>query len=94
MVTDDCMFVFTHPDGRRINAAGQIGRGFVGNLNQPSLFDLNRQRGLDIDAQTSRCRWQGERMDYGLATEYLYAADYASQPGRARQDPPMLEVVR
>ena len=74
-MTHDGVFVFTRPDGRRIAAAGRLDHGFVGRPDQPSLFDLNRERGLDIDADTSRCRWQGERMDYGLATEYLYAAD-------------------
>jgi hypothetical protein len=35
------------------------------------LLGLNREAGLAIDWQTSRCRWLGERMDYGLAIEAL-----------------------
>jgi hypothetical protein len=38
----------------------------------PSLFGLNRGRGLTIDHRTGACRWIGERMDYGLAVEYLF----------------------
>ena len=70
--TDDGVFVFTRPDGRRIAATGRLDR----RLDLRSLFELNREHGLDIDTQTSGCRWHGERMDYGWATEYLYAADY------------------
>ena len=88
--TDDGVFVFTRPDGRRIAATGSLDR----DLGQRSLFDLNRERGLDIDPQTSRCRWQGETMDYGLATEYLYAADDSSMRTREPQDKPTLVVVR
>ena len=88
--TDDDVFVFTRPDGRRIAATGSLDCDLV----QRALFDLNREHGLDIDAQTSRCRWQGETMDYGLATEYLYAADYPSVQTRNPQDKPTLEVVQ
>jgi hypothetical protein len=35
------------------------------------LVALNREVGLAIDWQTSRCQWLGERMDYGLAVEAL-----------------------
>jgi len=88
--TDDGLFVFTRPDGRRIPATGSLDCDLV----QRALFDLNREHGLDIDAQTSRCRWQGETMDYGLATEYLYAADYPSVQTRNPQDKPTLQVVQ
>jgi hypothetical protein len=37
------------------------------------LFALNRERGLDIDATTGRCRWTGERLDYHLAIGYMAA---------------------
>jgi hypothetical protein len=32
---------------------------------------LNRDSGLAIDWQTSRCQWLGERMDYSIALEAL-----------------------
>ena len=35
------------------------------------LAPLNERRGMQIDAHTARCGWQGERMDYGLAVEAL-----------------------
>ena len=35
------------------------------------LAPLNERRGVQIDAHTARCGWQGERMDYGLAVEAL-----------------------
>jgi len=89
-VTDDGVFVFTRPDGRRIATTGQLDR----HLGQRSLSDFNRERGLDIDPQTSRCRWQGERMDYGLATEYLYAADDSSRHTLESRSRPALEAVR
>ncbi len=91
--TDDGLFVFSRPDGQRIAAAGPLGQDPVRGASQRSLFALNRKRGLDIDTDTSRCRWQGETMDYGLATEYLFAADYGSVPARKRQHRPNLEVV-
>ncbi|HEX5419831.1 MAG TPA: DUF222 domain-containing protein [Gammaproteobacteria bacterium] len=35
------------------------------------LFALNRARGLDIDADTSKLRWLGEHMDYGYTVAYM-----------------------
>ena len=35
------------------------------------LAPLNERRGVQIDAHTARCGWQGERMDYGMAVEAL-----------------------
>jgi hypothetical protein len=79
--TDDGVFVFTRPDGRRIAANGK--ESFRGNATfaRPTpvpdqsfeetlrLHTLNREAGLDIDAHTSRCRWLGERLDYSQAIE-------------------------
>ena len=36
-----------------------------------SLARSNAARGLDIDAQTARCGWMGERMDYNTAIDGL-----------------------
>jgi hypothetical protein len=30
---------------------------------------LNREKGLAITAETGRCQWHGERMDYSTAIE-------------------------
>ena len=65
--TDDGVFVFTRPDGTRVDEAGGTTPRFRGNADSRSLATLNVARGLDIDADTSRCKWRGERMDYGWA---------------------------
>jgi hypothetical protein len=79
--TDDGVFVFTWPDGRRIAEHG--GESFRGNipLARPvpaadvsfeevlRIHMLNREAGLHIDGETSRCRWLGEPMDYSQAIE-------------------------
>lgn len=70
--TDDGLFVFRRPDGQRIAEAERLDR----HLGQGSLFDLHCESGIEIDASTARCRWQGESMDYGWATTCLYAADH------------------
>jgi hypothetical protein len=100
--TDDGVFVFTRPDGRRIPECGPAfgpvpGAGsFRGNFAEPEprpdgddrpgadafeqalRFHLRRRDpSLEIDAQTSRCRWLGERMDYSLAIEGLQWHDRA-----------------
>jgi hypothetical protein len=36
-----------------------------------ALFAENRSRGLQIGAETPRCQWIGERMDYSMAVGYL-----------------------
>ena len=72
--TDDGLFVFTRPDGTRIAEVGTATAGAV-----LALFDLNRARGAAIDAETARCGWQGETMDYGLAAEGIDYADHADE---------------
>jgi hypothetical protein len=78
--TDDGLFVFTRPDGRRIGDAGKCFRGnnsasAANPIVAGSLETLNRERGLTIDARTSRCRWTGESMDYSQAIEYMQLCD-------------------
>ena len=69
-ITDDGLFVFTRPDGRRIPECGSDGRRcFRGNNSKRVLESLNETAGLAIDARASRCRWLGERLDYSLAIE-------------------------
>ncbi|MDE0415237.1 MAG: hypothetical protein OXI47_13020, partial [Gammaproteobacteria bacterium] len=67
---------FLHPDGRVIPPAGKVQEDcFRGNTCVASgteqLKALNAERGLNIDAQTARCKWGGERMDYDIAIEWL-----------------------
>ena len=74
-VTDDGVFVFTRPDGKRIPDSGSTMR------TGPRLDETERFRGivarlnpdldLKIDATTSRCKWLGERMDYSAAIEAM-----------------------
>ncbi|MCY3817709.1 MAG: DUF222 domain-containing protein, partial [Gammaproteobacteria bacterium] len=67
---------FLHPDGRVIPPAGKAQEDcFRGN--NPAvpearrLAAFNAERGLKIDAQTARCKWRGERMDYNIAIDGL-----------------------
>ena len=68
---DDGVFVFTRPDGRRVEPNGA--RSFRGNILEPTatLPALNRDVGLAINAQTCRTQWRGERMDYSMAIEAI-----------------------
>jgi Domain of unknown function (DUF222)/HNH endonuclease len=68
-LTDDGVFVFTRPDGSRVNENGNMRGRLRGDV--PALFAHNKSRGLRIDAETIRCKWLGERMDYSLAVGYL-----------------------
>jgi hypothetical protein len=79
-ITDDGLFVFTRPDGRRVEANGA--QCFRGNISQPSqaypgfdetlrLYLLNREAKLKITAETGRCQWHGESMDYSQAIEAM-----------------------
>ena len=54
--TDDGLFVFTRPNGRRVEENGA--NCFRGNI-------------LKITPQTSRCHWHGESMDYSQAIEAM-----------------------
>jgi len=68
--TDDGVFVFTRPNGTRVEENGSVrGGSFRGDVQ--ALFAHNRSRGLQIDAETPRCQWIGERMDYSMAVGYL-----------------------
>ena len=67
---------FLHPDGRVIPPAGKAQEDcFRGNNpavpEARELAAFNAERGLNIDAQTARCKWGGERMDYNIAIDGL-----------------------
>jgi len=78
--TDDGLFIFTRPDGRRVEENGA--RCFRGNILpavtsnggfENSLRDylMRHEPGLSITAETSRCQWRGETMDYSQAIEAM-----------------------
>lgn len=72
VATDDGVFVFSRPDGRRIGERGKCFSGNIGSAGPPAkprLYDLNAVAGLSIDAMTSRSRWLGEEIDYSMAIE-------------------------
>jgi hypothetical protein len=90
--TDDGVFVFTRPDGRGVEANGA--QCFSGNIARRTpeeylgfeqtlrLHVLNREAGLRITPQTSRCQWRGERMDYSTAIEAC--SSWRNGPARRR----------
>jgi hypothetical protein len=80
--TDDGLLIFTLPDGRRVEPNGA--RCFRGNILprddlasgrafEDSLRDylMKQEPGLSITADTSRCKWLGESMDYSQAIEAM-----------------------
>src|SRR5688572_7747867 len=84
--TDDGLFVFTRPDGTRVEDNGV--KCFRGNILPPlprstyrgfedSLRDYMKTHdpGLSITAETSRCQWHGESMDYSQAIEAMQFLD-------------------
>jgi hypothetical protein len=58
---------------------------FSGQFSDEVLRAEHAELGLDIDAATSRSRWRGEPMDYGLAIEAMWR-----QRGGARAAAPTL----
>ena len=79
--TDDGLFLFTEPDGRRVPENGL--KCFRGNIWPPkgpshcsfedSLRDYLHKHdpSLVITAETGRCQWRGESMDYSMAIESM-----------------------
>jgi hypothetical protein len=88
--TDDGVFVFTRPDGRRVEENGA--QCFRGNISRPKpapypgfeetlrLYLLNREAGVAITPETSRCQWLGERMDYSMAIEGMQFLEQKAVP--------------
>ena len=79
--TDDGLFIFTRPDGRRVEENGV--NCFRGNILPPvqssyARFEdclrgymKTRDPDLSITAETSRYQWRGESMDYSQAIEAM-----------------------
>ena len=84
--TDDGLFVFTRPNGTRIEENGA--KCFRGNILSPlhvthSRFEdclqtylTKREPHLSITPETSRCQWHGESMDYSQAVEAMQFLDH------------------
>jgi hypothetical protein len=84
--TDDGLFIFTRPDGTRVEANGA--RCFRGNI-APSLAEHLRMDapGLSITAATSRCQWHGETMDYSQAIEAMQLLEHKAAVPEPAQCP-------
>jgi hypothetical protein len=88
--TDDGVFVFTRPDGQRVEENGT--KCFRGNISRPQpaadrgfeetprLYGLNRDTGLKITPETGRCQWLGESMDYSTAIEAMQFLEQKAAP--------------
>ncbi len=70
--TDDGAFRFTRPDGTRVTDAPRPSR--LQRLAADCLRTANRQRGLQIEAKTNQCLWDGVPMDHDLAVAGLIQA--------------------
>ena len=90
--TDDGLFIFTRPDGKRVEENGV--KCFRGNILLPvhstyrgfedSLRDYMKtyDPALSITAETGRCQWRGESMDYSQAIEAMQLLESkAAVPG-------------
>ena len=84
-------FAFFAPNGERLPESGRLDSWTIARLTDAAehervtLHDLNRERGLEIDESTARCRWTGERMDYHMAVGGLiWTRDRAREGVRDR----------
>ena len=68
-------FVFTRQDGRVVEAVPDTGS--AQSIDGCSIEEINRDCGLDIDADTGVTMWDGTRMDYRMAMDALLARDDA-----------------
>ncbi len=69
-------FALTRPDGRVIEALPKNSAELFGDTD---IETLNREQGLDIDAETCVSPGSGARMDYAMAVEGLLHRDDALQ---------------
>ena len=84
---DDGLYVFTRPDGTRVEANGaQCFRGNI-SLASPALEDhlLEQDPALTITAATSRCGWRGESMDLSQAIEAMQFLEQKAMLGSSTQ---------
>ncbi len=70
--TDDGLFVFTRPDGAHVKPNGvQRFRGNVAHSENLQRHLRTLEPELSITANTARCQWRGETMDYSQAIEAM-----------------------
>jgi hypothetical protein len=85
--TDDGLFIFTRPDGSRVERNGaQRFSGNVASSLQSHLCALAPQ--LEITADTARCQWHGETMDYSQAIEAMQVLENNAALSAAALNPP------
>jgi hypothetical protein len=84
--TDDGLFIFTRPNGTRIEANGA--KRFRGNIRPPvpstyrgfedslRAYLRKHELGLTITAETSRCQSHGENIDYSQAIEAMQLLEH------------------
>jgi len=95
--TDDGLFVFTKPDGTRVPENGAKCfrgnnwtplaapyRGFENSLR--NYLETQHDANLSITAETSRCQWRGESMDYSQAIE---AMQFLESKAAVAEPPPV-----
>jgi hypothetical protein len=68
-------FIFTRPDGRVVEPVPDTGS--AQSIDGCSIEEINRDCGLDIDADAGVTLWDGTRMDYRMAMDALLARDDA-----------------
>jgi hypothetical protein len=82
----------TTSEQRRFSGSAYHDRAPDGTLKMTSFEDALRfhmerlNPGIPIDAQTSRCKWLGERMDYDIAIEGMQFRDAAVAPSVSPPD--------
>jgi len=79
--TDDGVFVFSRPDGTRVeqngmkcfrgNILSQVHSTYRGFEDSLQRYMKTREPSLTITAETSRCQWHGESMNYSQAIESM-----------------------
>jgi hypothetical protein len=76
--TDDGLCIFTRPDGTRVPETGaQCFRGHIFGLRH---YPRAQEPDLSITAETSRCQWRGETMDYSQAIEAMQILELKTLP--------------
>jgi hypothetical protein len=66
---DDGALRFVRPDGRSFDSVAPEHTRPLSDWQQ--LPTIHEQQGIRIDKNTAASRWRGEKMDYGMAIEFL-----------------------
>ena len=79
-VLDDGAFRFVKADGRAFEISAPEPSSSPADWTQ--LPVQHRERNIRIDKTTADTRWRGERMDYGMAMDALFAQSKYSAEGQ------------